>query len=62
MFCFAHCARALDYIMARGLGMSVTQYVDDFPQLEPKALASSGRKTTDKLFHLIGWTLKKKEP
>ena len=58
VFVFGSVARCLEYILVCLLLYTVTQYVDDYPQLEPRALHEA---ETDAVvvFELFGWGVKK---
>ena len=58
MYVFGSVARTLGYILSRLFYLSVAQYVDDYPQLEPAASAPSADRLTIDVFGLLGWELK----
>ena len=45
VFVFGHFGRATEVISAVLFGVTTTQYVDDFPQVEPAITAASGQDT-----------------
>ena len=53
-------AKVLHIILTRLFGLLVCQYVDDFPQLEPEALGSTGVGPEDVLA-LLAWEVKQIE-
>ena len=59
---FAVFGRAFDFALSSSLNLAVAQYVDDFPQVEPKALANSAAHAMDSFFEIVGWRLKDLPP
>ncbi len=60
VFIFGGLARALEMIMAWCFQLILTQYVDDFPQLEPAASAESAT-VFEEVLGLLGWQVKKND-
>ena len=58
VYVFGHFGRTFEMIAANLFALSLTQFVDDFPQVEPSATAESARLTLDSFFELIGWDTK----
>jgi len=58
VFVFGSLARALDYILTATLDLTLSQYVDDFPQIEPAASSESADNSTVELLKLLGWGIK----
>jgi hypothetical protein len=58
VFGFNLSARALRYILCRGLWVASSHFFDDFSQVQPAAFASSCCNSVERLFRLLGWQYK----
>ena len=47
VYVFGHFGRTFEEVAATLFGVSLTQFVDDFPHIEPEATAASARETLD---------------
>jgi hypothetical protein len=54
---FNRIARALKLIAAVLFGLVLTQYYDDFSQVEVEELAPSSQEALEGVFELLGWTI-----
>ena len=59
VYIFGSVARALDHILTNLFSFSVSQYVDDFPQVELDSL--QGGIQAEQVFELLGWEVKKND-
>ena len=55
VYAFNRVARGLKRVAQRLLRLAVTNYFDDFPQVEPAALWPSAQESLLRLFELLGW-------
>ena len=55
---FNWCSRGLEWIFTAGLGLACVVYVDDYPHVEPEALAVTGREVMEATLDLVGWRYK----
>ena len=62
VFSFGAFGRAFDYILSNLFLLVVSQYVDDFPQVEPEAVADSAHRTAVEVLLLLGWNVKADGP
>ena len=62
VFAFGAFGRAFDYVLSVLFGLVLTQYVDDFPQVEPQAVAESAHRTAVEVMNLLGWHVKADGP
>ena len=58
VYVFGAVARAIEMILAELFLLALTQYVDDFPQLEPAA-STDGAVVAEQVMQLLGWELKR---
>ena len=61
VYAFLRFSRALSAIFSKIFGMCVTEYFDDFTQVEPAATAESALETIEAVIDLLGWQLSKGE-
>ena len=54
---FNRAARALKKVMIRSLSCMMTNYFDDYPQLEPVLTSEGCEECVKELFDLLGWTI-----
>jgi hypothetical protein len=55
VYAFNRVARGLKRVAQRLLCLAVTNYFDDFPQVEPASLWASAKESLLGLFELLGW-------
>jgi hypothetical protein len=58
VFVFGSVARTLELILTNLFWLILSQYVDDYPQVEPAGSAASASEVTIKVLELLRWTLK----
>eukprot|EP00972_Heterocapsa_arctica_P015796 2328146-Heterocapsa_arctica.AAC.1 len=54
-------ARALEIILTRLFSLTLSQYVDDYPQIEPRGSTRSDACAVEQVLALLGWGLKRKD-
>jgi hypothetical protein len=52
-------ARALRFILTKGLRVAVTHFFDDFSHIEPRRFSAANADCVEWLFDLLGWDYKK---
>ncbi len=57
VYCFNRAARALQYILVNLLIVPFSNCVDDYPMVEPSALAGDGFQSVVALLKLLGWDI-----
>jgi hypothetical protein len=55
---FNWCSRGLEWIFTASLGLACVAYVDDYPHVEPPAIATAGREVMESALELVGWRFK----
>ena len=61
MIAFNRVARALRMILSKGFKLVVTNFFDDFCQIETDLLATSSQKTAELVLDLLGWEISRGE-
>ena len=57
VYAFNRVARALRAVFVRFLGLSVTNYFDDYPQVEPEMTAETARWAAEEAAAILGWSV-----